>query len=324
LTANAPETKDNDFTWADFQARNNNELVAIYGNFINRVAVLTHKYYDGEVPNANNLLEIDNQTLKAVKAFPEKIGQSIEKYRFREAQQKLMELARLGNKYLADEEPWKHFKTDPVRTQNIMFVALQISAALAVLSEPFLPHTSKKLNHILSLGRLAEKLNWSNIAELEVLLPTNHTIEKADLLFSKIEDEQVQKQLDKLKQSKMDNENPTQDLTPQKEQITFEDFSKLDIRTGIITEAEKMPKTKKLMVLKVDIGLEKRTIVSGIAEYFKAEDIIGKQVSVVINLKPIKLRGTLSEGMILMTESEKGELVFVNPDENTPNGKTIA
>ncbi|MBS3737413.1 methionine--tRNA ligase [Mesohalobacter halotolerans] len=324
LTANAPETKDNDFTWADFQARNNNELVAIYGNFINRVAVLTHKYYDGEVPNANNLLEIDNQTLKAVKAFPEKIGQSIEKYRFREAQQKLMELARLGNKYLADEEPWKHFKTDPVRTQNIMFVALQISAALAVLSEPFLPHTSKKLNHILSLGRLAEKLNWSNIAELEVLLPTNHTIEKADLLFSKIEDEQVQKQLDKLKQSKMDNENNTQDLTPQKEQITFEDFSKLDIRTGVITEAEKMPKTKKLMVLKVDIGLEKRTIVSGIAEYFKAEDIIGKQVSVVINLKPIKLRGTLSEGMILMTESKKGELVFVNPDENTPNGKTIA
>ena len=324
LTANAPETKDNDFTWADFQARNNNELVAIYGNFINRVAVLTHKYYDGEVPNANNLLEIDNQTLKEVKAFPEKIGQSIEKYRFREAQQKLMELARLGNKYLADEEPWKHFKTDPVRTQNIMFVALQISAALAVLSEPFLPHTSKKLNHILSLGRLAEKLNWSNIAELEVLLPTNHTIEKADLLFSKIEDEQVQKQLDKLKQSKMDNENNTQDLTPQKEQITFEDFSKLDIRTGVITEAGKMPKTKKLMVLKVDIGLEKRTIVSGIAEYFKAEDIIGKQVSVVINLKPIKLRGTLSEGMILMTENKKGELVFVNPDENTPNGKTIA
>ncbi|RRO15927.1 methionine--tRNA ligase [Flavobacteriaceae bacterium 14752] len=324
LTANAPETKDNDFTWADFQARNNNELVAIYGNFINRVAVLTHKYYGGKVPQADDLQDIDQKTLQELKSFPEKIGQSIEKYRFREAQQKLMELARLGNKYLADEEPWKQFKTNPERTQNIMFVALQISTALAVLSEPFLPHTSKTLSDILRLKTLVVKLNWSNIAKHDVLLPTDHYIEKAGLLFSKIEDEQIQKQLNKLKQSKIDNESSSQDLTPQKEQITFDDFSKLDIRTGKIIKAEKMPKTKKLMTLKVDIGLEQRTIVSGIAEYFKAEEIIGKQVSVVINLKPIKLRGTLSEGMILMTENEKGKLVFVNSDVETPTGKTIA
>lgn len=324
LTANAPETKDNDFTWKDFQARNNNELVAIYGNFINRVAVLTHKYYGGKVPQADDLQTIDQETLHEIKKFPENIGQSIEKYRFREAQQKLMELARLGNKYLADEEPWKHFKTDPVRTQNIMYVALQISAALSVLSEPFLPHTSKKLDHILRLESLSLDLNWSTIATQEVLLPPGHKIDKADLLFSKIEDQQIEKQLDKLKQSKIDNESEAMQLTPQKEQISFDDFSKLDIRTGTIIEAKKMPKTKKLMVLKVDIGLEQRTIVSGIAEYFKAEEIIGKQVSVVINLKPIKLRGTLSEGMILMTENENGELVFVNSDDSAPNGKIIA
>ncbi len=324
LTANAPETKDNDFTWADFQARNNNELVAIYGNFINRVAVLTHKYYGGKVPVANDLQPIDKETLDEIKKFPEKIGQSIEKYRFREAQQKLMELARLGNKYLADEEPWKHFKTNPERTQNIMFVALQISSALAVLSEPFLPHTSNKLSKILRLKALAIELNWSNINKYAVLLPTDHYIEKAELLFSKIEDQQIEKQLAKLKQSKIDNDTASPKLVPQKEQITFDDFSKLDIRTGTILEAKKMPKTKKLMILKVDIGLEQRTIVSGIAEYFKAEEIIGKQVSVVINLKPIKLRGTLSEGMILMTENKEGELVFVNSDVETPAGKTIA
>jgi methionyl-tRNA synthetase len=298
--------------------------VAIYGNFINRVAVLTHKYYGGKVPLANDLQPIDQETLEEIKKFPKKIGESIEKYRFREAQQKLMELARLGNKYLADEEPWKHFKTNPKRTQNIMFVALQISTALAVLSEPFLPHTSEKLSRMLRLNSLAIDLNWSNIAKHKVLLPVDHYIEKAELLFSKIEDQQVQFQLDKLKQSKIDNNTAKVELTPQKKQITFDDFSKLDIRTGKIIDAKKMPKTKKLMVLKVDIGLEQRTIVSGIAEYFKAEEIIGKQVSVIINLKPIKLRGTLSEGMILMTENKKGELVFINPDVETPCGKTIA
>ena len=235
-----------------------------------------------------------------------------------------MELARLGNKYLADEEPWKHYKTNPERTQNIMFVALQISTALAVLSEPFLPHTAQKLSNILNFKTLGIKLNWKNLPKYEVLLPVGHQINKADLLFTKIDDQQIEEQLQKLKQSKEDNEETEMELTPQKEQITFEDFSKLDIRTGTIMEAEKMPKTKKLMVLKVDIGIEQRTIVSGIAEFFKAEDIIGKQVSVVINLKPIKLRGTLSEGMILMTENQAGELIFVQPDSESPNGAVIA
>lgn len=324
LTANAPETKDNDFTWADFQARNNNELVAIYGNFINRVSVLTQKYYAGVVPESGELEDIDYKTLEQLKNFPESISESIERYRFREAQQRLMELARLGNKYLADEEPWKQFKTNPKRTETIMYVSLQISAALAVLSEPFLPHTSKKLSKILNFEALNATINWSNLSQLDTLLPANHHIEKADLLFSKIEDDQVEAQLNKLKKSKTDNEKENMTLEPQKELITFEDFSKLDIRTGKITEAEKMPKTKKLMVLKVDIGLERRTIVSGIAEHYNADDVIGKQVSVVINLKPIKLRGTLSEGMILMTENEDGKLIFVNPDSKTPNGIGIA
>ncbi len=324
LTANAPETKDNDFTWSDFQARNNNELVAIYGNFINRVSVLTHKYYDGRIPEAGNYEEIDEKVLEEIKLFPERIGESIERYRFREAQQRLMELARLGNKYLADEEPWKQFKTNPERTKTILFVALQISTALAVLSEPFLPYTSKKLKQILNFETLAIDLNWSNISNFDVLLPTNHNLNKTELLFSKIEDQQIEKQLDKLKANKKENEAENAQLEPQKEEIGFEDFSKLDIRTGTVVQAEKMPKAKKLLVLKVDIGLETRTIVSGIAEHYTAEEILGKQVSVIINLKPIKLRGTLSEGMILMTEDKGGKLVFVNPDAKTPNGMGIA
>ncbi len=324
LTANAPETKDNDFTWADFQARNNNELVAIFGNFINRVTVLTHKYYNGFTPDKGELSAIDKQVLAEIKTFPKRIGESIEKYRFREAQQRLMELARLGNKYLADEEPWKHFKTDPERTKTILNVALQISAALAVLCEPFLPFTSKKLANILNFTSLIIKLDWQSITQFDVLLPEKHDINKTELLFSKIEDQQIEKQLEKLKNHKKENDKEASNLLPQKEEITFDDFSKLDIRTGTIIEAKKMPKAKKLLVLKVDIGLETRTIVSGIAEFYKAEETIGKQVSVVINLKPIKLRGTLSEGMILMTEDNKGKLLFVNPDTPTPNGIGIA
>jgi methionyl-tRNA synthetase len=324
LTANAPETKDNDFTWADFQARNNNELVAIYGNFINRVTVLTHKYYDGLVPEQTELFDIDKTVLLEVKKFPDYISESIERYRFREAQQRLMELARLGNKYLADEEPWKHYKTNPERTKTILNVALQISAALAVLSEPFLPFTSKKLASILNFETLAISLKWKDISHFDVMLPVGHQISESELLFSKVENEQIEKQLEKLKKNKKENEKAESKLIPQKEEITFDDFSKLDLRTGTIVEAEKMPKAKKLLVLKVDIGLEKRTIVSGIAEYYKAEDIIGKKVSVVINLKPIKLRGTLSEGMILMTEDKDGKLVFVNSDSNAPDGIVIS
>ncbi|WP_178991011.1 methionine--tRNA ligase [Winogradskyella schleiferi] len=323
LTANAPETKDNDFTWKDFQARNNNELVAIFGNFINRVAVLTNKYYDGVVPEPSDYKAIDEETLAAVKAYPAVISSSIERYRFREASQELMNLARLGNKYLADEEPWKTIKTDEARTKTVMFVALQISAALAVLSEPFLPFTSAKLEDILNYN----DATWDDISTKAILIPAEHKLQegKADLLFSPIEDEEIQKQLEKLEASKKANEAAVKVAEPQKEEITFDDFTKLDLRVGTILEAEKMPKTKKLLVLKVDTGIDIRTIVSGIAESFKPEDVVGKRVTVLVNLAPRKLRGVESQGMILMTEDESGHLVFVNPDgEGVGNGLQIS
>src|SRR5690606_1221151 len=257
LTANAPETKDNDFTWADFQARNNNELVAIFGNFINRVMVLTDKYYDGIVPEAIELKEIDEQTLNELRAYPEVIASSLERYRFREAQGELMNLARLGNKYLADEEPWKTIKTDESRTKTVMKVALEIATALAVLSEPFLPFTSSKLRKMLNLT--SEDISWNDISQNGELIPSGHKIGKAELLFSKIEDEQIQKQLDKLHKTKTENvENAveTKELTPQKETIQFDDFMKMDIRIGTILEAEKMPKADKLLILKVDTGID--------------------------------------------------------------------
>ncbi|HUH27205.1 methionine--tRNA ligase [Gelidibacter sp.] len=328
LTANAPETKDNDFTWKDFQARNNNELVAIFGNFINRVVVLTDKYYDGIAPDPSEFSAVDEETLAAVKAYPDVIASSIERYRFREASQELLNLARLGNKYLADEEPWKLVKTDEARTKTIMFVSLQIASALATLSEPFLPFTSDKLKTILNIHSGDAKNSWTDIASKKVLLPTGHRIGKAELLFSKIEDEAIQSQLDKLIASKLANEAANKKVEPQKETITFEDFSKLDLRVGTILEAEKMPKANKLLVLKIDTGIDVRTIVSGIAESFTPEEIIGKRVTVLVNLAPRILRGVESQGMILMTESEDGKLVFVNPDTSTeakvPNGLQIS
>ncbi|WP_111307842.1 methionine--tRNA ligase [Confluentibacter sediminis] len=331
LTANAPETKDNDFTWKDFQARNNNELVAIFGNFINRVVVLTNKYYEGVVPNLNACSQIDEETLAAVKAYPDVIASSIERYRFREAQQELMNLARLGNKYLADEEPWKVIKVDEARTQTIMYVALQIASALATLSEPFLPFTSNKLKNILNVSSSDStqenciENSWNDISSKEVLLPSGHKIGQAELLFSKIEDDTIQFQLDKLEASKKSNEAANKKVDPQKDTITFEDFTKLDIRVGTILEAEKMPKAKKLLVLKVDTGIDVRTIVSGIAESFTPEEIVGKRVTVLVNLAPRELRGVVSQGMILMTENAEGKLVFVNPDDaNVENGLHIS
>ena len=327
LTANAPETKDNDFTWADFQARNNNELVAVFGNFINRVVVLTNKYYGGDVPQPSTYSEIDEQTLTELKTYPDVIASSLERYRFREAQKLLMDVARLGNKYLADEEPWKTAKTDAERTKTVMYVALQIAAALATLSEPFLPFTSNKLKDILNLTSQdsAERNSWNDISSKNALLPAGHQINKAELLFSKIEDEHIQKQLDKLEASKKANEAENAVVDPEKETVQFEDFTSMDLRVGTILEAEKMPKTKKLLVLKVDTGIDVRTIVSGIAESFKPEDIIGKQVTVLVNLAPRKLRGVESQGMILMTEDANGNLVFVNPDAaGIPNGKSIS
>ena len=325
LTANAPETKDNDFTWKDFQARNNNELVAIFGNFINRVVVLTQKYYDGKVPEHANFSEVDLETLKELRKFPQTISDSLERYRFREAGQELMNLARLGNKYLADEEPWKVIKQDEERVKTIMFVALQIATGLAILSEPFLPFTSNKLKTILNItSREDEVLNWQDVSSVETLLASNHTIGRAELLFRKVEDEEIQAQLDKLDATKKANENENKAVMPQKDTINFDDFTKIDMRVGTILEAEKMPKTKKLMVLKVDTGIDTRTIVSGIAESFEPQDIIGKKVTVLVNLAPRALRGVESEGMILMTENTDGKLVFLNPDEDTVgNGESI-
>ncbi|MFY0713539.1 methionine--tRNA ligase [Seonamhaeicola sp. NFXS20] len=325
LNANAPETKDNDFTWKDFQARNNNELVAIFGNFINRVVVLTNKYYQGLVPTPSEFTQVDEDTLAAVKAYPNVIASSIERYRFREAGQELMNLARLGNKYLADEEPWKKIKEDEARTQTIMYVALQIASALATLCEPFLPFTSEKLKNILCLSELDAVTQWNDIPNKEVLLPAGHQIGKAELLFSKIEDKTIQEQLDKLEASKKANEAANKQVEPQKDTITFEDFTKLDIRVGTILEAEKMPKTKKLLKLKVDTGIDTRTIVSGIAESFTAEEVVGKKVTVLVNLAPRALRGVESQGMILMTETPDGKLVFVNPDsDKVGNGLQIS
>jgi methionyl-tRNA synthetase len=321
LTANAPESKDNDFTWKDFQAKNNNELVAIFGNFINRVVVLTNKYYNGAIPAPNDFSEVDEDVLDALKQFPSVISKSIERYRFREASQELMNLARLGNKYLADEEPWKVIKVDEERVQTIMFVALQIAAGLAVLSEPFLPFTSSKLKGILNIDA---SLTWNDVTEKNVLITPNHQIGKAELLFSKIEDAQITTQLEKLEATKKANEQENKVLEPQKETIDFEDFSKMDIRIGTILEAEKVAKTKKLLQLKVDVGIDVRTIISGIAESFSPEDIIGQQVSVLVNLAPRKIRGVESQGMILMTDTPNGKLAFVEPENKITNGEQIS
>ena len=321
LTANAPESKDNDFTWKDFQAKNNNELVAIFGNFINRVVVLTNKYYTGAVPTPNDFTEVDEDVLAAVKEFPNVIGKSIERYRFREASQELMNLARLGNKYLADEEPWKVIKVDEERVKTIMYVALQISAALAVVAEPFLPFTTTKLKGILNLET---SISWDDISDKNVLIEASHQINKGELLFSKIEDKTIDAQLEKLQATKLANEQENKVVEPQKETVEFDDFTKLDIRIGTILEAEKVAKTKKLLKLKVDVGIDTRTIVSGIAESFSPEEIIGQQVSVLVNLAPRKIRGVESQGMILMTDTPDGKLAFVEPEKAVKNGQQIS
>ena len=323
LTANAPENKDNDFTWKDFQAKNNNELVAIFGNFINRVVVLTNKYYGGLVPSAGELKEVDEDTLAAIKYFPESIGKSIQRYRFREASQELMNLARLGNKYLADEEPWKVIKVDEERVKTIMYVALQIASALAVVSEPFLPFTSDKLKKMLNICDAID-CSWNDVSEKKTLLPANHQIGTAELLFSKIEDKTVTVQLEKLAATKKANEEENKTVEPQKETIDFEDFTKLDMRVGTILEAVKVAKTKKLLQLKVDVGIDVRTIVSGIADSFSPEEIIGQQVTVLTNLAPRKIRGVESQGMILMTDTLDGKLAFVEPEQKVSNGQQIS
>lgn len=348
LTANAPETKDNDFTWKDFQARNNNELVAIFGNFINRVVVLTNKYYEGIIPEPNEFTDVDNETLEKLQKFPSIIGSSIDRYRFREASQELMNLARLGNKYLADEEPWKVVKVNPERVKTVMYVALQIAAGLSVVCEPFLPFTSVKLQGILNIRHYEEGndevissknkiattqqvesrndgLNWNDIEKTNELIAVNHKIGKAELLFAKIEDSEVQTQLDKLEATKQANEAENKVVEPQKDTIEFDDFTKLDIRVGTIIEAVKVPKTKKLLKLKVDVGIDTRTIVSGIAESFKPEEIVGQKVTVLVNLAPRVLKGVESQGMILMTDTPDGKLAFIEPEnDSVSNGEQVS
>ncbi|MBC2838507.1 methionine--tRNA ligase [Robiginitalea sp. SC105] len=324
LTANAPETKDNDFTWKDFQARNNSELVAIFGNFINRVVVLTDKYVDGAVPKHGQLTANDTETLAAMRAFPEKIADSLERFRFREGSQELLNLARLGNKYLADEEPWKVVKDDPDRAATILYVGLQVAAALAVLCRPFLPFTADKLAGILNLKGLAQPLGWESLPDRDGLLPSGHRIGQSELLFRKIEDAEIEAQLEKLEATKKKNEMENTPVTPQKETIQYDDFVKLDMRVGTILEAEKMPKADKLIVMKVDTGIDKRTIVSGIAQHFTPEELIGKQVTVLVNLAPRPLRGVESQGMILLAEDADGKLVFLKPEEAMGNGSVIS
>lgn len=314
LTANAPENKDNDFTWKDFQAKNNNELVAIFGNFINRVVVLTHKYYNGIVPKKGP----NHEELGLINTYQDQIAEALDSYKFREASQRLMNLARLGNQFLQREEPWKKIKNHPTEVEGIMFTAIQIAAALAHLCEPFLPFTSNKLNSILNI----EEKKWAEIhvdfLESEnYLIKEGHKINEQRLLFRPIEDTEIEAQLAKLEATKKKNNTMEKETTiaPQKETITYDDFVKLDMRVGTILEAEKMPKTDKLMVMKVDTGMDTRTIVSGIAQHFSAEALIGRQVTVLVNLAPRKLRGVESQGMILLAENSEGKLVFVNPDD---------
>ncbi len=320
LCANAPETKDNDFTWKDFQAKNNNELVAILGNFINRTLVLTHKYYNGKVPVALEYTKADILLLEEISKFPEKISASIEQYRFREALGELMNLARSGNKYLADNEPWILIKTDEKRVQTIMNISLQIVANLSVLMEPFLPFTSNKLRTMLNMNN---GFSWNDATRTDLLL-VGHQINPASLIFDKVEDETIVAQIQKLADSKKANEAANKTIEPAKAETSFDDFSKMDIRVGTILEAERVPKTDKLLKLLIDTGIDKRTVVSGIAAAYSPETIIGQQVAILVNLAPRKIKGIESQGMILMAENSAGELSFIAPTKaDVNNGGAI-
>ncbi len=317
LTANAPETKDNDFTWKDCQTRNNSELVAIYGNFVNRAIVLTHKYFGGVVPGRGVLNEYDREVLAEIPAIIERVEKNLESFHFREALKECMNLARLGNKYLADTEPWKLIKTDEERVKTILNICLQITADLSALSEPFMPFSAAKLRGFLNM----EPLAWDKMGA--DVLPAGHRINEAGLLFDKIEDEEIQRQLDRLQATKKANELANAKAAPAKGNIAFDTFQQLDIRAGKIIAAEKVAKTKKLMKLTVDTGIDQRTVVSGIAEYFTPEEVVGKRVSILVNLEPRNLKGIDSQGMILMAENADGSLVFVAPEKDVMPGSEI-
>lgn len=318
LTANAPETKDNDFTWKDFQARNNNELVAIFGNFVNRALVLTNKYFEGKAPAAGELTEYDKSTIKEFVDVKGKVEDLLENFKFRDAQKEAMNLARIGNKYLADTEPWKVIKTDRERVATILNLSLQITANLAIAFEPFLPLTSKKLRSIININNL----EWDKLGRTD-LIEAGHILNKPELLFEKIEDDIVEKQIKKLLDTKKSNELENFKAEPAKEEITFDDFQKPDIRIGTVKKAENIKKTKKLMKLTIDTGIDTRTVVSGIAEYYKPEEVTGRQVCILVNLAPRNLKGIESQGMILMAEDADGKLVFIQPSDIVRNGSVV-
>ena len=320
LCANAPETKDNDFTWKDYQARNNSELVAVLGNFVNRALVLTKKYYDGVVPERGALTEYDEATIEELQKIKASLERNIEHYHFREALKDAMAYSRIGNKYLADTEPWKVVKSDPERVKTILNIALQITANTAIAIEPFMPFSARKILDMLAV----DNFSWEQLGSME-LLAAGYTIGEAQLLFEKIEDDVIQKQLDKLEASrraKMEAE-AAQNVEAQKAEVSFDDFQKMDIRVSTILEAEKVAKTKKLLKLTIDTGIDKRTIVSGIAEYYTPEELVGRQVLVLANLAPREIKGIESRGMILMAEDALGRLVLVQPENKTMSGAMV-
>lgn len=319
LLTNLPETKDSEFTWKDYQAKNNSELVAIFGNFVNRAMVLTQKYFEGKMPVRGTLTDMDKKVIDSLAQFPGRIGASIEAYKFREATANLMDLARLGNKYLADTEPWKLAKTDMERVGTILNVALQIAANLAVLCEPFLPFSSKKLKTMLALGPLL----WEDTGKVD-LLADGHTLKAPELLYEKIEDEVIARQMNRLLENRKKMEQQAQPATPSKPEITFDEFSKMDMRIGTVVEAEKVEKSKKLLKLKVDTGIDTRTVLSGIAEHYSPEEMVGKQVTILVNLAPRKIMGFESQGMILMAEDKDGTLKLIHTGDNVTPGSTIS
>ena len=330
LTANAPETKDNDFSWKDFQTRNNSELVAIFGNFVNRAVVLTHKYFEGKTPACGELLDIDRETLAEIPALKASIEKNIESYKFREALKDAMSIARLGNKYISDTEPWKVAKTDMARCATILNVSLQICASLAVAFEPFTPFAAERLCKMLNTGAASGSgiiLDWDTLGKTDVI-PAGHTIGEAELLFTKVEDEQIQIQLDRLDRIRAEREaaakaEAAKQVEPQKEECSFEDFEKMDIRTATVLKAERVPKTDKLLKLTIDTGIDKRVIVSGIAEYYRPEDMVGKQICILANLKPRSIRGIESHGMILMAKQGDGTMRFITPQDAVTNGSIV-
>jgi len=318
ICANFPEQKDNDFTWKDFQNKNNNELVAVLGNFVNRALVLTKKFFDKKVPECSDITDYDNEILEKAGKIKEDLENRLENFKFREAVKIAMDMGRLGNKYLADTEPWSLYEKDPDRVATIMNISLQISASLSIIIEPFMPFVAEKLRKFLNI----EKLNWELAGKADILKP-GHEINKPKHLFQKIEDKEVEQQVEKLKEAQRKIEQEEKGVEPAKEDISFDEFTKMDIRIGTVTEAEKVPKTKKLLKLKIDTGVDERTVVSGIAEYYPPEEIVNKQVNIVINLAPKKIKGIESHGMILMAENADGKLTFVVPEEDTQNGSMV-